>query len=70
MFRPGLPPRGLSGQNPGRSKNGGLDFSSTLFNGSGRALGLDLLAQKKFGPYTGWISYTLGSVRESFPNIQ
>lgn len=33
-----------------------------FFSGTGRARGLELLAQKKRGPLTGWISYTLSQV--------
>jgi len=57
----------MPGQNPGST--GGLDFSRSFFNGSGRAQGVDFLAQKKFGADTGWISYTFGRVREYFPDI-
>jgi ferric enterobactin receptor len=73
MFRPGIRPPGFPGREPGSTPanpEGRLDFTRTLFNGSGRALGLDFLAQKKFGAYTGWISYTLGNVREFFPDIE
>jgi ferric enterobactin receptor len=67
MFRPGVGRPPMPGQNPG--SNGGLDFSRSFFNGSGRAQGVDFLAQKKFGADTGWISYTFGRVREYFPDI-
>ncbi|MDN5205587.1 TonB-dependent receptor [Fulvivirgaceae bacterium BMA10] len=37
-----------------------------FFIGDGVAKGIEFLLQKKQGQYTGWISYTLGSVRHNF----
>ncbi len=45
-------------------------FSTTVnesfFTGYGYARGLELLAQKKMGKFTGWVSYTLGEARNHF----
>ncbi|MEO1712804.1 MAG: TonB-dependent receptor [Bacteroidota bacterium] len=43
-----------------------LEFEENFFNGSGVARGVELLAQKKSGALTGWISYTLGRVEHQF----
>ncbi len=49
----------------------GLDISSEdlFFTGTGIAKGLEFLIQKKAGDYTGWASYTLGSVRNTFEEL-
>lgn len=36
----------------------GLVPSETFFNGTGTVRGVDVLVQKKFGAYTGWVGYT------------
>ena len=40
-----------------------------FFTGNGFAEGVDFLLQKKQGKYTGWISYTVGRVRNTFPDF-
>lgn len=45
-----------------------LTFSENYFQGKGIANGMDFLIQKKFGDYTGWIAYTLGQVKNTFPD--
>jgi len=45
------------------------DYLNYFFFGSGISKGLELLAQKKFGSLTGWISYTLAQVEHTFPNL-
>lgn len=47
------------------------DFSANelFFTGDGIAKGVEFLLQKKQGNYTGWTSYTLGSVRNTFPEL-
>lgn len=42
------------------------DFESKLIQGRGRAYGLELLARKEAGRFTGWISYTLSWSRRQF----
>ena len=44
--------------------------TSYLHQGSGKARGLEVLFQKKFGNQTGWVSYTLSSVQETFPTLE
>lgn len=40
--------------------------SELFFEGNGIARGLEFLIQKKSGNYTGWVSYTLGRVQNTF----
>lgn len=42
-------------------------YGENFFEGSGFAQGIDMLLQKKFGAYTGWLGYTLGEVVSNFP---
>jgi ferric enterobactin receptor len=44
-----------------------LNYQENFYNGTGRVRGVDLLLQKKYGRYNGWIAYTLGEVRHNFP---
>jgi hypothetical protein len=46
-----------------------IDFNQFFFQGTGTATGIEFLIQKKFGTYTGWISYTLGKVEYNFPEL-
>ncbi len=46
-----------------------FDFDDLFFHGSGKARGVEFLAQKKFGANTGWITYALGRVMYDFPGI-
>ncbi len=39
-------------------------------NGDGYATGVELFARKDFGSWTGWLGYTLGWTRRSFPEIE
>jgi len=45
------------------------DYGGMFFFGTGKARGIEILAQKKRGPFNGWISYTLGKVEHTFPNL-
>jgi hypothetical protein len=56
MGRPGGAPAATTGT-----------VSEQFFTGSGYATGLEFLAQKKAGAFNGWISYTLGEVKNCFP---
>ncbi|MEX0274698.1 MAG: TonB-dependent receptor plug domain-containing protein, partial [Flavobacteriaceae bacterium] len=49
----------------------GAEFvaNELFFTGDGIAKGVEFLLQKKQGDYTGWASYTLGSVRNTFPGL-
>lgn len=43
-----------------------VNYEEYFLNGNGYAEGIELLAQKKSGKFTGWVSYTLGKVRNHF----
>jgi len=45
------------------------DYLNYFFFGSGISKGIEFLAQKKFGAFTGWICYTLAKVDHTFPNL-
>ncbi len=45
------------------------DPGNYFFLGSGRAEGIEFLAQKKRGFMTGWVGYTLGKVEHQFPDL-
>ena len=47
-----------------------LDYNAFFYRGTGTARGTELLVQKRSGRHTGWASYTLSSVEESFPELQ
>jgi ferric enterobactin receptor len=46
-----------------------VDLNEFFYSGTGNAHGLEVLAQKKFGANTGWISYTLARVEQEFPDL-
>ena len=46
-----------------------INAEELFFTGDGIARGIEFLIQKKHGDYTGWASYTLGSVRHTFPGL-
>ena len=48
--------------NPNRAQ-----YEELFYEGTGYAKGIDVLLQKKFGKYTGWIAYTLSTVKNNFP---
>ncbi len=43
-----------------------INADELFFTGSGIARGIEFLVQKKQGMYTGWLSYTLGSIMHTF----
>jgi len=45
------------------------EVSELFYEGTGYSRGLEFLAQKKFGAYTGWISYTLSETIHEFPEL-
>jgi len=47
-----------------------LDYDAFFYRGTGTARGGELLVQKRSGRHTGWASYTLSAVEESFPDLQ
>jgi outer membrane receptor protein involved in Fe transport len=48
---------------------GGANIDKLFYSGTGVARGVEFLAQKKFGRYTGWVSYTLGRAENTFPGL-
>lgn len=61
--------RDLIGYEEGTNLFFNTDFESKLIQGSGRAYGLEFLARKETGRFTGWISYTLSWSRRHFEEI-
>jgi ferric enterobactin receptor len=49
--------------------SGGIDLSQFFYRGTGKAHGLEVLAQRKVGRHTGWASYTLSRVTYDFPDL-
>lgn len=43
-----------------------IEYNEFYYQGSGIAQGIELLAQKKFGKLSGWLSYTLSNVNYQF----
>ncbi|MEM7009683.1 MAG: TonB-dependent receptor, partial [Thermodesulfobacteriota bacterium] len=52
-----------------RFQRNDIDRDRLFFLGSGYAEGIEFLLQKKRGDYTGWVTYTLSRVRNTFPGI-
>jgi outer membrane receptor protein involved in Fe transport len=50
--------------------NEDIDYDQFFYTGTGEARGLEFLVQKKYGSYTGWISYTLSKVEHLFPELE
>lgn len=46
-----------------------VEMDELFYNGTGIAKGIEFLAQKKYGKYTGWASYTLSQVMHDFPEL-
>lgn len=46
-----------------------IDLDQLFFLGEGYAEGVEFLLQKKKGQYTGWLTYTLARVRNTFPGF-
>jgi hypothetical protein len=42
-------------------------YQEFFYNGAGYSRGIDFLVQKKYGKLTGWLGYTIGETRYSFP---
>lgn len=59
-------PTGPGGGGPG-SGGGQITYEEHFFNGTGTSRGIDLLLQKKYGKFNGWIGYTLGDTRQNYP---
>ncbi len=50
-------------------ENGQEVLVDVYFEGESVAKGIDVLVQKKTGKHTGWLSYSLSSVENSFPEL-
>lgn len=46
------------------------NYNQYFYEGTGVAQGVEILLQKKFGDYTGWLAYTLGKVEYKFPDLE
>ncbi len=46
----------------------GENYLDYFYNGDGIAKGVEVLLQKKYGNFTGWLCYTLGQVEYTFPD--
>jgi ferric enterobactin receptor len=44
-----------------------IDYSSLFYDGRGYTRGFDILLQRKFGKFTGWVGYTMSETRYNFP---
>ena len=44
-----------------------VNYDEFFYEGTGTAKGIEFLVQKKYGRYSGWVSYTLGEVLYDFP---
>jgi hypothetical protein len=63
MMEPGM----HGGMGAGSGQN--TIYSDRFYTGNGYARGVDFLLQKKYGDFTGWVSYTLGEVIHNFPDL-
>lgn len=50
-------------------RNRTVEPTNLFFTGTGTARGLELLAQRKLGRFTGWVSYTLAEIEHQFPGL-
>lgn len=46
---------------------GQFDYEENFYNGTGTSRGIDLLLQKKYGRFNGWVGYTLSDTRQNYP---
>jgi hypothetical protein len=61
-------PAGGFGMPPAAGANASSgEVKEQFYTGNGYAIGLELLAQKKAGDFSGWVSYTLAQVKNRFP---
>ena len=47
-----------------------IDYDEFFYHGDGTARGAEVLVQKWSGRHTGWVSYTLSKVEETFPTLE
>jgi len=55
----------MAGPGPGGESD--TNVSENFYVGDGYAKGVEFLAQKKAGKFSGWLSYTLGEVKNRYP---
>ncbi len=53
---------------PGGRGGGAVESNEQFYTGDGYATGVEFLAQKKAGKFSGWVSYTIGQVKNRFPD--
>ena len=56
------------GPMPGPGGDNNTNVSENFYVGDGYATGVEFLAQKKAGKFSGWISYAFGQVKNRFPD--
>lgn len=56
------------GPMPGPGGDSNTNVSENFYVGDGYATGVEFLAQKKAGKFSGWISYAFGQVKNRFPD--
>ncbi len=47
-----------------------IDYDDFFYHGDGTARGGEVLVQRRSGRQTGWVSYTLSKVEETFPTLE
>ncbi len=52
----------------GGNQSANTETDEQFFTGNGYATGVEFLAQKKAGKFSGWVSYTIGEVKNRFPD--
>ncbi|WP_442587612.1 TonB-dependent receptor [Pedobacter sp. AW31-3R] len=55
-----------SGSGEPMGPNASVTLEENFYNGEGYAKGIEFMAQKKVGKYTGWVSYTLAEAYNKF----
>jgi hypothetical protein len=58
---------GSAGSIPGASGGRDTKVTEDFYTGDGYATGMEFLAQKKAGIFRGWVSYSLGEVKNRYP---
>lgn len=55
------------GTNPNRVNS--VDWQENVTSGKGKAYGMEVFLQKKYGRLSGWIGYTLSWIKHQFPEL-
>ncbi len=56
-------------RNQASNLNSGTSILNNFYEGSGTAKGFEVLLQKKYGSYTGWLGYTFSRVEHQFEEL-